>query len=559
MRRWWASLSIQSQVLISIGLGLLFSGLLTLLITRYLIQEYFAAVARADVQHVTNTVNSVYKDYQDKTVNLLATMSADPVLLGAIADGRSDSVASALKRRSAYLQINGDYNFIRIVADKINVTVDMGLNRHPYTLKRIGVLRNAVSELMCVEQDCFLQNSIPIYMNSEIVGHVIGTISLDEVLQNLTKTSGVTLYSRSFPADNGAAADPERRHIPVMLQPADKGLQKVGLYFEQDVSQADILASKVTIPVAVIGGGVSSVLVLLVLFAVRRPLTQIKHSIESLHTLDTDPATHIELPDNPAASDVDEVCGIIVQHLDTQRRYLEEQQKSWEAGQRLLLAQEVSKQKADSLKRSTLDFESERKDIARELHDFYGQHLVSTKLDASTLKVIGRANPDVIEIADRILDSVKIMYTGVTDILNRLQPPELESVGLYEAIRSMLQRWMKIRADIDFEYDLDDDLDQLDPALQAIVYRIAQESLTNAMKYSQASRISISVRVDEVKPSHCVAFDFADNGVGFDLASVDQSGNGLRGMRERVASVNGDFEIITAPGQGTRIMLRIPC
>lgn len=559
MRRRWANLSIQSQVMISIGLGLLFSGLLTLFITRSLIQEYFAAAARSDVQHVTNTVNSVYKEYQDKTVNLLATLSADPILLGAIANGQSEAVSSALKRRSAYLQINGDYNFIRVTAQKINVTVDMGINRYPRVLTQAGQYRNASSQLICVAHDCFLQNAIPIYMDSEIVGHVIGTISLEEVLQNLSRTSGVTLYSRLSPESSVIVKDTVQNHIPVQLDVSDKGLRQIEPFFIQDVSQADTLASKVTFPVAVIGGGVSSVLVMLVLFSLRKPLSQIKRAIESLHTHDANPATRIDLPPDPAAADVDEVCGIIVQHLDTQRRYLEEQQKSWEAGRRLLVAQEMSKQKADSLKRSTLDFESERKHIARELHDFYGQHLVSTKLDASTLKVIGRDDPDVVEIADRILDSVKIMYTGVTDILNRLQPPELESVGLHEAIRSMLQRWMKIRPDIDFEYELDDGLDQIDPAIQATVYRVAQESLTNAMKYSQCSQIKVALKVGDAAGEHCVSFDFSDNGQGFDLASVDQSGNGLRGMRERVTSMNGDFDIVTAPKQGTAIHFRIPC
>lgn len=202
------------------------------------------------------------------------------------------------------------------------------------------------------------------------------------------------------------------------------------------------------------------------------------------------------------------------------------------------------------------EMESERRTIAREMHDELGQLLTGLKMEVSTL---GRRYAHVEGMADAVGDlqsQLKHIMTVVRQVAGHLRPPVLE-LGLYAGIEWLVDEFQR-RGGI--ECDLicpegDAISQRLSPQMATTAFRCVQESLTNVMRHAQANHVSISVSCQNQR----LFLRIADNGVGFKpAAALSKQAFGLMGMRERVQTCGGQMLIISQPGAGTTIDIQMP-
>ena len=201
--------------------------------------------------------------------------------------------------------------------------------------------------------------------------------------------------------------------------------------------------------------------------------------------------------------------------------------------------------------------EEERRSLARELHDELGQYVTAIKTFA--VAIIGKTReqlPEVEGAAQTIAAAANHIYDGMHNIIRQLRPGMLDNLGLLETLRDAVTTWQSQYAEIDFSLEFSGKLDDLGETLNINLYRIVQESVNNAMRYSQATSVAIALKR---LPDGAVQLTISDNGIGMNICDVDQTRHfGLLGMRERVQSLHGGLEIESELGHGVRIAVVIP-
>jgi two-component system sensor histidine kinase UhpB len=147
----------------------------------------------------------------------------------------------------------------------------------------------------------------------------------------------------------------------------------------------------------------------------------------------------------------------------------------------------------------------------------------------------------------------------VRSLMQRLRPVALDELGLRSAVEYGIEQWRRRHPAVRCSFAAEGELDGLSEQLNITLYRLAQECLTNVAKHAQATQVAISLaRAAGVGPGgEEVRFSFEDNGLGFD-PGVRRQGLGLVGLRERVEALGGQFDLQSAPGQGTRVRASIP-
>jgi two-component system, NarL family, sensor histidine kinase UhpB len=194
--------------------------------------------------------------------------------------------------------------------------------------------------------------------------------------------------------------------------------------------------------------------------------------------------------------------------------------------------------------------ESERLRIAQELHDQVGQELTAALLLLSRLQT--RA-PDELEPA--VLDvqnSIRASLEDVRRIAIELRPEALEDLGLESALAVLCDRFAQ-QSGLDVACQIDHPLPALSPQTELVIYRVAQEALTNVVRHSGSDWAELSLQPDERQ----VVLTVRDRGQG--LRNGHVPGSGMRGMRERAALVGAGLEISDAsPGPGAEVRLRVP-
>jgi signal transduction histidine kinase len=196
--------------------------------------------------------------------------------------------------------------------------------------------------------------------------------------------------------------------------------------------------------------------------------------------------------------------------------------------------------------------EEERRSIARELHDEVGQVLTAIKVELATAqRQIAASGGDVEAIAGvrAIADGA---LTTVRDLSHLLHPAMLDDLGLPAAIE-WYARGFERRHGVRLDVECGDTDGRLAADVEAAVYRVVQEALTNVARHAQATRCRIDLR----RGSHTLVVTIEDDGVGFDATSAPR-GLGLISIRERVAQVHGEFRLETTPGKGTRLAITVP-
>jgi two-component system, NarL family, sensor histidine kinase UhpB len=198
--------------------------------------------------------------------------------------------------------------------------------------------------------------------------------------------------------------------------------------------------------------------------------------------------------------------------------------------------------------------ETERRELARELHDELGPCLFGIRVDLADIERI--ANAHLLTEVEQKVDSVKIITNHIQSLvrkmLSRLRPMTLDDLGLTDALRDMLRSWRERQPEIDWEWDFVGDCRDLPDTLQVTAYRIIQECTTNCVRHAKASHVKVEMRRDE----QTLKFSVTDNGVGLDANLV--RGFGLIGMRERVSALGGRIAFDTEEGRGLQVRVLIP-
>jgi len=198
--------------------------------------------------------------------------------------------------------------------------------------------------------------------------------------------------------------------------------------------------------------------------------------------------------------------------------------------------------------------EEERSQIARDLHDEVGPFLFATGADATMIRqfLTNGAYADARVRAEAIIESVRHMQKHLRTILSRLRPGMLIDVGLEQAVHGLVEFWRARRPGIKFTKSIS--VPTLGRRVDDVVFRVIQESLSNAIRHAQPSAIHVSVSVTEDTAN----VEVMDDGIGFERS--DQTmGFGINGMRERVAAVGGAFETRNrSDGRGIIVSAKIP-
>jgi PAS domain S-box-containing protein len=189
--------------------------------------------------------------------------------------------------------------------------------------------------------------------------------------------------------------------------------------------------------------------------------------------------------------------------------------------------------------------EAERRAVARELHDDFGQVLTAIKLNLMRKE---RDEAESIALVDGAIARVR-------DLAHHLRPPMLDDLGLSASLRWYVDREAR-RAGLEVHLDIESVEARLPPTVETTCFRVTQEALTNVIRHAQATRIDVLLRL----APDGLRLEVRDDGHGFDVraARLPGGGQGLLGMRERVALAGGELEIDSAPGRGTVVRARFP-
>lgn len=199
-----------------------------------------------------------------------------------------------------------------------------------------------------------------------------------------------------------------------------------------------------------------------------------------------------------------------------------------------------------SMRRVLVAQEAERRRVAQELHDEIGQNLTAAVLELNRVRDGGVVLGDA-------LDDVQALVRGsletLSEITARLRPATFDDLGLASALQSLAADSER-RTGIEVETVVDGALQVIDPDAELVLYRVAQEALTNALRHGACSRVSIEVR----RENGAVLLRVTDDGAGLGDA---MSGAGIRGMRERAAMIGGRLRFSAPETGGTSVELRV--
>jgi two-component system, NarL family, sensor histidine kinase UhpB len=279
-----------------------------------------------------------------------------------------------------------------------------------------------------------------------------------------------------------------------------------------------------TVPdIAVLLGGLVLMIVAnwLILRPLFRPLERLAGRMEEADVLRGGQRVPIDSTGEVGA--LEQAYNTMMQRLETERR---------DAGARTLNAQE-----------------EERQRIARGLHDEVGQTMTGVLL---LLKRLAHdATPGQRAALTEAQAAVKTSLEDVRRTAQELRPEILDHLGLPSALTN-LARTFSDRTGIPVRRQLPTTLPALDPHVELVLYRVAQEGLTNAARHSGASEVTLTLEHD----ADSIVLRVLDNGRGFD--GTRPEGGGLRGIRERALIAGGAVAIKPAPTGGVEIRLRLP-
>jgi two-component system NarL family sensor kinase/two-component system sensor histidine kinase UhpB len=197
--------------------------------------------------------------------------------------------------------------------------------------------------------------------------------------------------------------------------------------------------------------------------------------------------------------------------------------------------------------------EDERRVLALELHDEVGQACTALRIEAAYITKAIHNNPTAaLEAAQRIDQSSLRMHTLARDMLKRLRPPNLDSMGLEESLKALCRSWEQ-HCRIPCHTLVEALPNNLADPLCTSLYRVTQEALTNVAKHGHATQVWVSLHHQQ----EVLTLIITDNGQGLQRSHSSTHGLGLTGMRERIASLQGQIHFEDAQ-PGLRIHVQVP-
>lgn len=198
--------------------------------------------------------------------------------------------------------------------------------------------------------------------------------------------------------------------------------------------------------------------------------------------------------------------------------------------------------------------EHEKAALARELHDALGGILTPAKMDLSWLESRLGDDPDFRDRMRRLSGMIDQGIDLKRRIIENLRPSLIDHLGLASALQWNVEEQCR-GSHLDCRLHISDKLERLPADLEITLYRVVQEGFANIVKHAKASRVELKVD----RTSGGLEIVIADNGVGIaDLDRAKSRSHGLAGMIHRVRCINGNFEMHSLPGKGTRIRVFVP-
>ncbi len=194
--------------------------------------------------------------------------------------------------------------------------------------------------------------------------------------------------------------------------------------------------------------------------------------------------------------------------------------------------------------------EAERQRIARDIHDDLGQNLLALKLD---IAVLSRGQPRLQAQLHQIEAHIGASIRSLRAIIHDLRPEALDD-GLRSAVESQVTQFSRLSG-IQCRLDADQQVYNAAPGakVDAVLYRVLQESLSNIARHANATRVDIAL----CRHPSSLTLTVCDNGIGLP-AKPPRGSNGLSGIADRVARAGGKFHVASRPGQGTALSMSFP-
>ena len=216
--------------------------------------------------------------------------------------------------------------------------------------------------------------------------------------------------------------------------------------------------------------------------------------------------------------------------------------------------QELLTHNSDLAQRLFTAQEDERRALARDLHDEMGQTCTAIRTEAAVL-AMGKLSPqDILLSAQRISTAAQQVSQMTRNMLQRLRPVALDSMGLAEAMQALCSQW-QATSGVPCTFVSDSLPMEMEDYVNVTLYRLVQEGLTNVARHAHASQVS--VHISQLRSGELL-LTIKDNGIGMLDTEANHAGFGLLGMRERVASLGGHLQLTSALGQGLTITARLP-
>jgi two-component system sensor histidine kinase UhpB len=283
----------------------------------------------------------------------------------------------------------------------------------------------------------------------------------------------------------------------------------------------------VSIPIAgaelaVLAGGLAAMLVLtfVLLRPALRPLVAVTSTMRRIDPLQ--PGQRVPVTGVPDVAELARAFNEMLERLEAERRA---------SGQRALSAQE-----------------EERRRVARELHDEVGQIFTAMMLQIESLdaRIPAALRPEL----DELRETARAGATDVRGIAARLRPQLLDDLGLQSALNALVTAFAE---QTELEVERQVAAVELEPAHELVVYRVAQEALTNVARHAAATCVAVSLR----ERDGAVELEVSDDGRGLREGDADSS-NGILGMRERAMLIGATLTLTAARPHGTTVRLRVP-
>jgi two-component system sensor histidine kinase UhpB len=200
--------------------------------------------------------------------------------------------------------------------------------------------------------------------------------------------------------------------------------------------------------------------------------------------------------------------------------------------------------------------EEERRLIAHELHDEFGQSVTAIRSLAQAIATQGGLrDPATGEAAKLISEEAARLYDNMHGLIPRLTPLSLDSLGLAATLENLVRDWQRRYPAIALSVEQNIDVD-LGPSVALAIYRVVQEGLINALRHGQPS--SVGINVQAASNADRILVTVQDDGIGLPADWSRPGHFGLRGLAERIERLGGSFSVGNAPNRGVQLTATIP-